>query len=127
MSIAPSLPKVDDAIRPAGICPCCGGPVDPDEIIMDLSGNLLSYRGSVIMLPPSEAEVIAALVDAFPGTVMNDKMISAVWGGYDAPLAARDINKVRICSLRKRIAAIGLGILTVWNTGYRLVRIEEAC
>ncbi|MGH2342585.1 winged helix-turn-helix domain-containing protein [Segnochrobactraceae bacterium EtOH-i3] len=125
--VAASLPKVDDAIRPAGICPCCGGPVEPDEIIMDLSGNLLSYRGSVIVLPPSEAEVMAALVAAFPGTITNDKLINAVWGGYDAPLAALHINKVRICNLRKRIAAIGLGILTIWSTGYRLVRIEEAC
>ncbi len=119
-SLAPI--RSGDVIRPAGVCPCCGGDIDPDEIIIDIVSNRVGYRGHVLKLGPAEAEIMAVLVVSSPGSVQHEKIVSALWGGYDAPLTAEKTMHVHVHNLRARLKTIGLGVENIWATGYRLVK-----
>lgn len=85
--------------------------------VLDADGVLHRTDGSVAVIPPVEAAVLAELLDR-PGEVLRrEDLLAAGWPGRDRPDGALD---GRIRTLRSRLAGTGLAIRTVRGVGYLL-------
>jgi DNA-binding response OmpR family regulator len=110
----------------AARCPCCLQPI-PDELglVVSLDSNTAAARGQCVRLPPDKAVIADALVRAAPGAVTFEKLSNAVWGGYDAPMGARNVLKSHVSHLRRLLEPLGYGIVSVWSHGYRLMELHK--
>lgn len=108
------------------VCPCCGAVVEPSRLLVDLNSNCVTRLGRTVPLQPRETEIILALNRVYPRRASVNKLISAVWGRGDEPDAALVSIRVRICTLRAKIAPLGLSIPRSRVAGYALVLHDEA-
>ena len=93
-------------------------PIPPAPITVSLDGNFAMIQGEIVRLPPVQAEVLSVLADAHPATVSIDAMLAAVYGALPP---TSGVLRVHIHCLRRVLAGKGVGIVTVWGRGWRLV------
>ncbi len=94
------------------------------RLVVDWSRSLASKGGSRVLLSQTEMRLLAALLESEGQAVSRARLIKRVWP--DDILGASDRQNalaVYICSLRKRLAAIGMRsvLQTVRTQGYRIV------
>jgi len=89
------------------------------EQIPVISADNVLYTGEFrLPLADSEAVIMGALVENFQKVVPRKKLAECGWG--KASQEHRNALDLRILRLRRRIAPLKLGIVTVWGRGYML-------
>lgn len=86
------------------------------EPAVDASG-VLRYGDRLLVLPPVEARLAAALATRFGVVVRRESLAGAGWPDGPPGRNALDVHLVR---LRRRLAGIGLTLRTVRSRGYLL-------
>jgi DNA-binding winged helix-turn-helix (wHTH) protein len=86
------------------------------EPTMDDAG-VLRYGDRLLVLPPVEARLAAALVTRFGVVVRRDALAASGWPDGPPGRNALDVHLVR---LRRRLAGMGLTLRTVRSRGYLL-------
>lgn len=108
-------------MRDSQICPCCGAPLIADgNVRVDEDAGLVVGQGRVASLARAEFDLFLALWSARPRMLTKEQLLKATSGlGYDD----REIKivDVFVCKARKKLAAVGVEIETVWGQGYRIV------
>lgn len=79
--------------------------------------GVLRYGDRLLVLPPVEARLAAALVARFGVVVRRDALAASGWPDGPPGRNALDVHLVR---LRRRLAAMGLTLRTVRSRGYLL-------
>jgi DNA-binding winged helix-turn-helix (wHTH) protein len=90
--------------------------------VVDWSRSRISNGESRVRLTRTELRLLAALVDQEGGPVSRSELAARLWPGASAIDEKETGLPVYICSLRKRLAGIGLksALQTVRGVGYRL-------
>ena len=94
-----------------------------DRLFIDWSRSTVSNESSRVRLSRTELRLLEALLRANGSTVTRLQLIERVWAGSQLRRSEREnALSVYICTLRKRLTAIGLGgaLHTVRRMGYRL-------
>lgn len=94
-----------------------------DGLFIDWSRSTVSNETNRVRLSRTELRLLEALLRAGGATVARSQLIERVWSGSSLRKSEREnALTVYICTLRKRLSAIGLsGVLhTVRRLGYRL-------
>lgn len=116
------------------LCPTCGSTVTKEApILVDLNDNSASNGRERVRLTPREAEIVHTLARTYPARITPERLFDKVYG-----LRTEDVPELRsiyvqINYVRKKLAALGIGI-TVRNRcggkydrgGYRLYRLPRA-
>jgi DNA-binding winged helix-turn-helix (wHTH) protein len=105
---------------PVVICPCCGGPVAPTRLLVDISANRASRNGVTVTLSPRNTEILHLLDKAFPEPAPHGRLMLSLFGRSGGP-ESTDTLKVHISKLRRVIVPLGLAVISVWGAGYLLV------
>jgi DNA-binding response OmpR family regulator len=84
--------------------------------------GVLRFGANWVSLPPVEARLADALVMRFGAVVGRDTLRRSVWPGSSP---GRNVLDVHVLRLRRRLAPLGLVILTVRSHGYMLEGIES--
>ena len=100
-------------------CPCCGAALQNRRPRVDLNANVFLFKGVQIHLSPTQAELMETLIRRAPGIVSHDTLIRHLWG-QDEPADPRKNIQVHVCRLRVLLAPLGVSIVNVLDTGYRL-------
>ena len=100
-------------------CPCCGAELQNQRPRVDLNANVFLHKGAQIHLSPTQAELMETLIRRAPGIVSHDTLIRHLWG-QDEPADPRKNIQVHVCRLRVLLAPLGVSIVNVLDTGYRL-------
>ncbi|KPL55552.1 hypothetical protein ABB55_27705 [Prosthecomicrobium hirschii] len=110
----------DDA---AGIarCPCCGGPVTADELLIDAMRGRIARGGFETRVTRMEAAVLSALSAVRPGVLTKEAFYDRLYGDRADGGPGTKVLDVMVCKLRPKLTAIGLRIETHWGRGYALV------
>lgn len=95
-------------------------------VVLDWSRLTLNYRGTAVRLTRKELRLLLALLEYAPEPAPNRAIIAALWDGSGRRARERaclSALPVWVCSLRRRLAAIGLphAVRTVRRVGYALV------
>lgn len=84
------------------VCPCCGGRLD------------MTIPASLLALPFTDAQrrVLEVFVNAFPGPVINERIMSKLWGGDPdgGPMYAENIVAVHLHRIRQLIRPHGFDV-----------------
>lgn len=102
------------------VCPCCGQPVDPSRLIVDLNTNQATRNGVTARLSPRMSEILIVLNATWPGTVRHDRLLQRIYGADCGPEDTITI-RVHMSKIRQLVRPLGVGIEARWGTGYRLV------
>lgn len=101
------------------ICPCCKSAISVKIPIVDLNTNTVSWQGKSTKLRPCGAELLSLLARRSPGMVSHEQIIIHLWGDDEGEDAMATV-KVHMCHLRKSVAPMGIGITSIWGSGYKL-------
>lgn len=85
----------------------------------------VSWLDETVHLTGYQTAALKALVRGMPDVVPHEVLIATIWPYRSQPAFPRDVLKVHINNLRKRIDCFGLRIVGDRNVGYRLTR-EQA-
>jgi DNA-binding winged helix-turn-helix (wHTH) protein len=113
------------AVAPTPVCPCCGAPVDPSRLMVDLSTNRATRNGATVNLTPRMVELLAVLNEAYPNAATHERLMLRMFGADGGP-DCTDTLKVHVSKLRKYLAPLGLAIEPLWGQGYQLVIAGQA-
>lgn len=93
--------------------------------------GMVIQGGSFVSVTGAEMEILRALATNFPRVVSKESLLTALTrGALDEPEIK--IVDVLICKVRKKVAPLGIEIITSWGQGYslaaptRIVREEMA-
>ncbi|MBP5224979.1 MAG: response regulator transcription factor [Lachnospiraceae bacterium] len=88
------------------------------DLIINLNEYTVTYKGSVIEMPPKEIELLFTLASTPNHVFTREQLLDRVWG-YDYPGDARTID-VHVKRLREKIPNHPNWTLsTVWGVGYK--------
>lgn len=90
------------------------------DFTLDLDTCRLSFKDQWMILPETEAKILAAIIPDFPEAVSYSRICEKVWGNME--YLDENILSVNIARLRKHLTAMGLKnvIQNVRGKGYRL-------
>lgn len=94
--------------------------LDPSRIAVgrpELEDGVLRANGSWVVVPPVESRLLSVLLDR-PGAVVSRAALTQT--GWPDRQPDRNTLDVHIGRLRRRIAAVGLHLVTVRSRGYLL-------
>lgn len=104
-----------------GVCPCCGGTVDPLELLTDPAQGLVSRGGKLCQLKAAQFRVFARLVEGYPALVTRDELVTAliapVVGGPRPGIKTIDVH---ISYIRRQVEDLGILIHSRWGVGYAI-------
>jgi DNA-binding response OmpR family regulator len=103
-------------------CPCCGQPVDPDTLYVDLAGNRVMRGGTVVPVLARVADFIHVLYPVMPATVDRQRLIVKLWGASSDMGSGKSLE---LCAskARRALAPFGYTIKCTYGIGYRMVRL----
>ena len=87
--------------------------------LFDFDGGSLTMRGRTVELQPREADVLQTLIEGRGRCVSTARIIARVWGANE-PEAAERVVYVYVAKLRRKLACLGLGIVTRYARGFAL-------
>lgn len=103
-------------------CPFCGSPVEPDGVIIDAQGGIVTRLGKTIRLTKIEGALFAALYRHRSETLTMDRLVSSAWPDpVNEPEASEQAVRVHVYRLRQKIKPLHIEIRTEWHRGYMLV------
>lgn len=104
----------------SGCCPLCGGPVKDAGLDYRLDQGVIIKGERVVVLTRREAQIVQCLREHQHRPVRRDALMEAIYGleGGDDP--DWKIVDVYMAKIRKKIAPLGLRIVTLWGRGYML-------
>ncbi len=90
------------------------------NLTLDLDTCRLSFKDQWLILPETEAKILAAMISDFPEAVSYSRICEKVWG--NTKYLDENILSVNIARLRKHLTAMGLRnvVQNVRGKGYRL-------
>ena len=108
------------------VCPTCGQQISFEKPFVALDANVLVYRGKYVRLStPQVAEILHAVINAFPNTAWKSELYQALWGAaFDQHETREKHLQVLVCRLRKDIKNVNLGLRTISGKGYKLLFSE---
>lgn len=105
----------------SGVCPCCGGTVDPLELLTDTAQGLVSRGGKLCQLKPAQFRVFARLVAGYPALVTRDELVTALVAPViDGPRPGSKTIDVHVSHIRKVVEDLGILIHSRWGVGYAI-------
>lgn len=100
--------------------------MESDFPVVDLNSNTLSWAGTIVRVQPIAAELMVALVEAFPKPATFEFLIRRVWGDDDDRLIDPVANlRTRISMLRAAIAPLGFSVDVLHGRGWKLVKSAD--
>ena len=93
------------------------------KLVLNWSRGTLAHGDRRTTLSRMELRLLAALIDAAPGPISKEALISRLWSDSSGRSDSHDKSlKVWVCQLRRHFVAIGLldAISTVRGIGYQL-------
>lgn len=98
----------------------------PLPFVFDAETGVVAIGESRAQLPPVEARLLAALIEARGAPVSAPAVVQRVWG-YEFDTAAADLLRTHVYQLRRRLAEAGLPPLveTLPRRGYRLAGLDD--
>lgn len=104
-------------------CSECGRPLETENTKAGICLGFLTvtHAGKSLRLSATHSRVLETLLRRFPDVAPRDYIFSRVWG-LDSEVEDKTLDVV-ICSMRKKLKAIGLGIKTEWGIGYQLCKL----
>ena len=102
-------------------CPTCGQALPETDLRVDLTHNVLLYRGQAIELTPMEAEVTYVLARHAPEVVPHPHLRARVYGAGEGVKDEQRTISVMIRRIRARIACVELSIKSIRGIGWALV------
>lgn len=102
------------------VCPCCGAGVDVDAPLVDLTQNVVSFRGRAVSVRPKIAEMIHVLLAKHPSPVPRSSLIAQIWATGEPETSNAGI---RLLAYQARLALKGwpLDVRGDASRGYRLI------
>lgn len=109
-------------VEASGKCPCCGqGLPVIAQLSVNLDYNTVTRNGVCVGLEPQSAALLYALNRQWPGQLVPERLIQAMYGRREAccddPMK---VIKVRVSRMRRQLAPLGVSIIPVYGSGYRL-------
>lgn len=101
-------------------CPCCGAVSMFDAPLVDLTNNVVSFRGRAAAVRPKVAEMLHVLSVSHPAPVPRSRLIAQLWGLAEPDCAA---GGVRLLAYHARLAVKDwpLDVRGDARRGYRLI------
>lgn len=102
-------------------CPCCGAPVDPLAVLVDMASGVVTLGGRATHLTPTEVAMFDLLVKGYPAVTTRERIYDDLYSNRpecDWP-EVKTID-ILICKLRRKLSAIDLEINTIWGRGWVL-------
>ena len=93
------------------------------KLVLNWASGTLTHGDRRTTLSRMELRLLAAFIDAAPGTVSKQSLVARLWPDSSSRSENRDRSlKVWICQLRRHFLSVGLpdAISTVRGMGYRL-------
>ena len=93
------------------------------KLVLDWARGTLAHGDRRTTLSRMELRLLAALIDAAPGTISKSDLIGRLWPDGTSRVDSHQKSlKVWICQLRRHFTAVGQSdpIITVRGLGYRL-------
>lgn len=110
------------------VCPHCQEPLIELEQPFELRGvsirdNLVTTRLGSVKLSTAQRFLLMLMLQCFPNTVQHSNLTYLYYAlssvrGEDS--GSGETIRVQIYRIRRALAPIGITLLTIWNTGYRL-------
>lgn len=109
--LAPNLPA----------CPCCGAPVDPLAVLVDMASGVVTLGGRTTHLTPAEVAIFDLLVKGYPTVTTRERIYDDLYTSRpECDWPEVKFVDVLICKLRRKLSAIDLEIITIWSRGWVL-------
>lgn len=106
-------------------CPLCGGPVEAERLLVDLSTNQIFVGGEWIKVQPKQAEILTVLAAAAGTMVRYTDLVRKVWGAqFDINDPAKSLS-VHVHRLRQVLDGSHWTIITSNERGFTLRRRFE--
>jgi len=102
-------------------CPCCGGPVGADELLIDEGSRTVARGGVTAILTVMELALLRYLDHRRPGVASKSDIYDDLYAFRPNTLPDPKIVDIYVCKLRPKLRPLGLEIETIWGTGYKLV------
>ena len=88
------------------------------DLIINLNEYTVTYKGSIVEMPPKEIELLFALASSPNHVLTREQLLDRVWG-YDYVGDARTVD-VHVKRLREKLPDHdGWSLATVWGVGYK--------
>jgi hypothetical protein len=102
------------------LCPCCGGAVESDRILLDASRFIVAYAGREAWLTQYEFSIVQEVIKAYPAAISKDRLFDTIYAARiaDGDFPEPKIIDVYICKARKKLIPIGVILTTSWGFGY---------
>ncbi len=107
------------------LCPCCGQPVDPLDLLIDPQSGRVTRGGREVWFPKGEMAIFRHLLAVRPVMMSKDRLHDLLYGERLDGGPVSKIIDVYLCKMRGKLAAIGLAIESQWGIGVRLVDISS--
>lgn len=114
-----------EAVTVPCTCPTCGSLYTVEQPRIDLNRNTFICVSGHIRVTPSQAEILAAILERYPESVSIDHILSRIYNGVGEPDSAEQTLRVQVYRLKLRLRDLGWTIRANWGRGYRLERSEE--
>lgn len=90
---------------------------------LDADGVLV-YRGRRVVPSPSQAALLSCLIDSFERAVERGELMGSLGVELDPEDTRRNLLDLHIGRLRRKLKPLGLGLRTVWGSGYVLEPLD---
>lgn len=101
-------------------CPCCGHSEEFARPLVDLTSNVISFRGRETRLRPKVAEMVNALAENYPAPLPLSRLIGRVWG-VDEPESSESLIRLMSYEARKSMKGWPVDVRGGLDRGYRLI------
>lgn len=101
-------------------CPCCGADIAPNNFLVSLETNTVSYVGRVWQVPPKLAEFLFLLSSVSPRLVSDDALYNGMWGVNHQDVTHNNLSIYKSLALQF-LRPFGVEIERSWGRGYRLI------
>lgn len=102
-------------------CPCCGGAVPADDLLVDESRNTIARGDVTFKMTPKQFRLFDALRRRRPAVVTRDTLLDAMMDPADADdVPTAKTLDVYVCHIRHDLARLGIEVETFWGIGYGL-------
>ncbi len=97
-----------------------------EALVIDLASNEARRLGCSVRLPPARAELLFAIQRKYPEAASRNELMTALYGATeDHDFSERAIDAY-VTRLRANVGPLGVRILNVYGTGYRLAFEDRA-
>lgn len=105
-------------------CPCCNRPLITDgDISLDTAAQLVSRDGRSAKLSKQQFEILEFILRKKGGVADFRQLYDWLYQLSHEEVGPVGV-RVQICRMRKTLKPLGIGIETVWGSGYS-IKIKE--